>query len=186
MPMADKIRLPEDLALYATLPLEECVPHYTHLLPHERLALLAAGADVLTAALAGLGEADLGRSTAPDAWTIRQIVHHLADGETIWSIFLRMALGVPDASAQLEWYPGNETWAGAMDYVGRPIEAAAALFRAQRLYAAHLLEYLDPRWEQCVLVDGEPMKVVDIACLLAWHAAQHIAEICRIREQGGC
>ncbi len=184
--MPDKIRLPENLALYATLPLEECVPHYTHLSPHERLALLAAGADGLTAALDGLGEADLDRSPAPGAWTIRQIVHHLADGETIWSIFLRMALGVPDASAQLEWYPGNDAWAGTMGYSEWPIEAAAALFRAQRLYAAHLLECLDPRWEQCVLVDGEPMKVVDIACLLTWHAAQHIAVICQIREQGGC
>jgi len=112
--MPDKIRLPENLALYATLPLEECVPHYTHLSPHERLALLAAGADALAAALDGLSEADLDRSPAPGAWTIRQIVNHLADGETIWSIFLRMALGVPDASAQLEWYPGNEAWAGAM------------------------------------------------------------------------
>ena len=111
--MPDKIRLPENLALYATLPLEECVPHYTHLSPHERLALLAAGADALAAALDGLSEADLDRSPAPGAWTIRQIVNHLADGETIWSIFLRMALGVPDASAQLEWYPGNEAWAGA-------------------------------------------------------------------------
>jgi hypothetical protein len=183
--MPDKIRLPEDLALYATLPPEECLACYTCLSPHDRLALLAAGADALAAALAGLSEADLDRSPAPGAWTIRQIVHHLADGETIWSIFLRMALGVPDAPAQLEWYPGNEAWAGTMDYAGRPIEAAAALFRAQRLYAAHLLEHLDPRWEQCVLVDGESMKVVDIACLLTWHAAQHIAEIGRIRERGG-
>jgi len=27
--------------------------------------------------------------------------------------------------------------------------------------------------------------IVDIACLLTVHAAKHIAEICRIREQGG-
>ena len=137
------------------------------------------------AALAGLSEADLDRSLAPGAWTMRQIVHHLADGEIVWSVFLRMALGAPGASAQLDWYPGNEEWAGALNYAGRPIEAAAALFRAQRLYTAHLLEHLGPRWEQCVLVGGQTMRVVDIACLLTAHAAEHVAEICRIREQGG-
>ncbi len=183
--MPDKIRLSPELALYTTLPPEECLARYTCLSPHERLALLAAGADALVAALAGLPEADLDRSITPSAWTIRQIVHHLADGEIVWSVFLRMALGVPDASAQLDWYPGNEEWAGALDYAGRPIEAAVALFRAQRLYTAHLLEHLDASWEQCVLLGGRPMRVVDIACLLTVHAAEHVAEICRIREQGG-
>jgi hypothetical protein len=180
--MPNKVRLPEKLALYAALPPEECLARYTCLSPHERLALLAAGADALAAALDGVGEADLDRSVAPGAWTVRQIVHHLADGETVWSLHLRMALGVPGASAQLEWYPGNEEWAGALDYAGRPIEAAVALFRAQRLYTAHLLEHVGQRWEQCVLVGDRPMPVVDIACLLTVHAAEHVAEICRIRE----
>jgi hypothetical protein len=183
--MPDQVWLSPELAPYATLPPEECLARFTCLSPHERLALLAAGADALAAALAGLGEADLDRSVAPGAWTIRQIVHHLTDGETFWSVFLRLALGVPGASAQLDWYPGNETWAGALDYAGRPIEAAVALFRAQRLYTAHLLEHMGQRWEQCALVGGRPMRVVDIACLLTVHAAEHVAEICKIREQGG-
>ena len=183
--MLDKVQLPEELAQYAALPPEECLARYTCLSPHERLALLAAGADALTAALAGLPEAGLDRSVAPGAWTIRQIVHHLADGEIAWSLHLRMALGVPGASARLEWYPGNEAWAGALDYAGRPIEAAVALFRAQRLYTAHLLEHMGQRWEQCVLVGGRPMRVVDIACLLTLHAAEHVTEICKIREHGG-
>jgi hypothetical protein len=135
--------------------------------------------------LAGLTEADLDRSIAPGAWTMRQIVHHLADGESVWSLYLRMALGVPGASAQLDWYPGNDEWARALDYAGRPIEAPVALFRAQRRYTAHLLEHMGQRWEQCVLVGGQPMRVVDIACLLTVHAAEHVAEICKIREQGG-
>ena len=183
--MPDKMRFPEELAPYTTLSPEECLAHYTGLTPHERLASLAAGADALAAALAGLPAADLDRSIAPGAWTVRQIVHHLADGEIVWSVYLRIALGVPGVSAQLDWYPGNEGWAGALDYAGRPIEAAVALFRAQRLYTAHLLEHMGERWERCVLVDGRPMRVVDIACLLTIHAAEHVAEICRIREQGG-
>jgi hypothetical protein len=180
--MPDQVWLSPELAPCATLPSEECLARYTCLSPHERLALLAAGADALAAALDGLGEADLDRSVVPGAWTIRQIVHHLADGEIVWSVFLRMALGVPGVSAQLDWYPGNETWAGALDYAGRPIEAAVALFRAQRLYTAHLLQRMGQRWEQCVLVGGQPMRVVDIACLLTVHAAEHVAEIGRIRE----
>ena len=67
----------------------------------------------------------------------------------------------------------------------RATRTICALFRAQRLYTAHLLEHMGQRWEQCVLVGGQTMRVVDIACLLTAHAAEHVAEICRIREQGG-
>jgi hypothetical protein len=54
----------------------------------EQLELYLSGVRELEAAVAGLSEADLELSLHPDSWTIRHIVHHLADSETL---FMRRA-----------------------------------------------------------------------------------------------
>ncbi|MBX6341716.1 MAG: VOC family protein, partial [Thermomicrobiaceae bacterium] len=49
--------------------------------PEEIVALYAEGPAALERALAGLDGADLDLARAPGAWTIRQIVHHVADSD---------------------------------------------------------------------------------------------------------
>ena len=153
--------------------------------PEEVLALYAAEADRLEAALADLPEASLDVSLAAGEWTIRQIVHHLAEGETVWSVYLRMALGAPGSTARLDWYPGNEAWADALDYANRPVEPAVMLFKAQRAYNAQLLRHLSDRWEQHIIVRDQEMTVGAIVGLLAEHAVEHVGEIRKIRENCG-
>ena len=47
------------------------------------LNLYADGPAKLEAALAGLSEPDLDLALTSDSWTIRQIVHHIADGDDL-------------------------------------------------------------------------------------------------------
>ena len=44
------------------------------------------GPKLLERALAGLTEADLDTAPAKGGWSIRQIVHHLADGDDLWKM----------------------------------------------------------------------------------------------------
>jgi hypothetical protein len=69
--------------------------------PAETLALYISGPDRLQAVLAGLSEMELDSCCAPGEWTIRKIVHHLADGDDIWSMCIKVALGAPGSSLLL-------------------------------------------------------------------------------------
>jgi len=78
-------------------------------LPREEvMALYTSGFARLAASLSGLSESDLGVSIAPGEWTIRQIVHHLADAEDMFSMALKMAFGAPGSVFTFDWHPGNE------------------------------------------------------------------------------
>jgi hypothetical protein len=77
------------------------------------LASDAAGPERLEAAIAGLWAADLDLALSSDSWSIRQIVHHLANGDDIWKGFARQATGNPAGEFTLAWYwQTTHEWAG--------------------------------------------------------------------------
>jgi len=155
----------------------------------ERLALYAAGPDKLEAALGGLSESDLDVSVAPGEWTIRQIVHHVADSEDIWSTAIKVALGAPGSTFDFHWYPGNEPWADALDYAGRAIGPAVALVRAKRAHIAQLLRHMPDSWERPVRIvaaydpEGQEMTAGAVVGLLVRHLAEHVEVIRKTRTK---
>ena len=66
----------------------------------ETLALFTSGADDLEQAIQGLSETELDYAGTPDGWTIRQIVHHIADDGDAWSMNFKKALATPGAVAR--------------------------------------------------------------------------------------
>jgi len=67
------------------------------------LASFAGGPDRLEAAIAGLSAADLDLALSSDRWSIRQIVHHIADGDDLWKEFVKRAIGNPEGEIKLAW-----------------------------------------------------------------------------------
>ena len=62
------------------------------------------GPKLLEKALSGLREADLDIVPQKGGWTIRQIVHHIADGDDIWKMGIKQALGNDQSEFSLDWY----------------------------------------------------------------------------------
>ena len=60
------------------------------------LAQYADGPALLDSALAGLTETDFDLTLSVDSWSIRQIVHHLVDGDDIWKTCIKTALDNSD------------------------------------------------------------------------------------------
>jgi len=149
----------------------------------------ADGPAALEAALAGLAESDLDRALAEDAWTIRQIVHHVTDGDDIWSIGIKAILGNPEGSFNLQWYwdrPQME-WAEKWQYASRPIEPSLALLRANRQHILDLVRRLPDAWEQSTHIrwpqgEEEHITVGDVLEMQAGHVFGHIGDIERIRR----
>lgn len=113
-----------------------------------RLALLdtyRTALDDLAGALAGIGEAELDAPQPPGEWTPRQIVHHLADSESL--SYIRVRRLIADPSPIIEGYDEPE-WARRLHY-DRPIEASLAVIAAVRTSSLELLEGLAPgEWER--------------------------------------
>jgi hypothetical protein len=99
----------------------------------------SASLGVLESALAGLNESELDRSVAVGEWTVRQIIHHVADTEIIAGARLRMMLsrdGIPFPT-----YDQAEL-ARAAEPASRSVESSMALIKAAHQANVELLRAL--------------------------------------------
>jgi len=156
------------------------------------LAGYAAGPDHLEAALAGLSAADLDLALDGDSWSIRQIVHHIADGDDIWKEFVKRAVGNPEGEFSLAWYwqIGQDEWARRWAYEQREIEPSLALFRASRAHVVQLLTHRPDAWSHSLLIcwpggPAEQTSVEWVVAMQARHVVGHVNDIRRIRAAHG-
>ena len=105
----------------------------------------ATGFDDLVDALAGADSAELDRAPARDGWPVRQIVHHVADGDGNGYVRLRRLLA--EDNPTLPDYDERE-WATALRYDG-PIEPSLAFMKSARVASFGLLQVLsEDDWQR--------------------------------------
>jgi len=159
---------------------------------NETLALYADGPRLLEAALAGLPPSGLDLAPESGGWTIRQIVHHLADGDDIWKVFIKRTIGNQSGEFTLDWYwqfPQDD-WAERWAYATREIEPSLALLHASRSHVVQLLEQVPGAWEKCLLINwpgryGEMVSVHWVVEMQARHVVMHIDDIRKLRLSHG-
>ena len=156
----------------------------------EVLELFKQGPGILENTLAGLSDVELDYVPSNGGWTIRQIVHHLVDGDDLWKIYIKMALGNEQAEFTLQWYlalPQTE-WANRWNYEKRSIDKSLTLLRAIRDHILQLLEYVPDGWTKSAKFrdsDGE-IKVMPVGFVIqmqANHVVHHVKKITAIREE---
>ncbi|HSD85096.1 MAG TPA: DinB family protein, partial [Anaerolineae bacterium] len=138
----------------------------------------------LVEVVADLDETTLDRSLRPDTWTIRQIVHHIVDGDDLWSVAIKAAIGNPAGIFTLQWYwdVPQTTWAERWHYTDREVQPSLDLFRANRQHMVQLLTAVPEVWDRTVTIrwaghDDEPVSVAWMIGSQARHALEHIKEI---------
>jgi uncharacterized damage-inducible protein DinB len=142
------------------------------------------GPTLLERALTGLKEADLDTAPSKGCWTIRQIVHHLVDGDDLWKICIKQALGNDQSEFSLDWYRAlpQDTWADRWAYAQRPIEVSLALLKANRDHVIQLLEHVPDGWNRAVGFrepNGE-IEIVPVGFVIemqANHVTHHLQQI---------
>jgi hypothetical protein len=157
--------------------------------PSTTLALYADGPAQLEAVLMGLTESDLNLALTSDSWTIRQIVHHLADGDDIWKTCIKAALGNSEGLFNLQWYldkPQTE-WAENWKHANRRIELSLALLRANRQHIVELVQQTPDAWEKSIRLkrpdrEEERITIGDVLEMQARHVVGHINDIQMIRR----
>jgi uncharacterized damage-inducible protein DinB len=156
------------------------------------IARYADGPSQLEAAIAGLSQGELDIAESEGTWTIRQIVHHVVDGDDIWKVFVKRAIGNLGGQFNLQWYwdiPQDE-WAKSWAYAGREIEPSLALFRSSRRHIVQLLGHAPEAWERrlCIRWPNEEEQKVSVASVVemqAQHVIGHVDDIWRIRKAHG-
>ena len=157
----------------------------------ELLSRFLSGAEKLHALVQGLSEEDLDLSPRPNAWSIRQIVHHLADDGDVWSMCIKKAIATPGALVRFEGFPGNEPWASALDFGAREIGPALDLITAHRRYLAEMLGHFPDAWDRSVrLADGagevrREISVREMVQMLTDHLLEHVETIERTLARKG-
>ena len=85
-----------------------------------------------------LGEEALARTYAPGKWSVRFLLHHLADSETVLFDRIRRILSEP---RQVLWVFDQDAWAQGLDYSCLPLDISRRVYESVReavLYYAGL------------------------------------------------
>ena len=137
------------------------------------------GPDVLEAAFAGLGDAELDRARA-GGWTPREVAHHCADSELTSAVRLRRLLA--EESPRIEAYD-EELFARRLHYRDRAVGPSLAAVRAARMASLQLLESLgDAEWQRSgTHSESGSYGVEDWLAIYAEHCHDHAEQVRRAR-----
>ncbi len=149
------------------------------------------GPDLLEQAVIGLRDSQLDARPPGGGWSVREIVHHIADGDDIWKMGLKMAIGNEQAEFDLGWYASlsQVTWGNRWAYDRRPIGASLSLLRATREHVVQLLESVPEAWKRTIHVRTPKggIEQVPVGCVIrmqADHVVHHLERICAILQGG--
>jgi len=81
-----------------------------------------------------LGEHDLAKASAPGKWSVRFILHHLADSETVLYDRIRRVLSEP---RQVVWAFDQDAWAKGLDYTTVPLDVSRGVYESVRKAIIH-------------------------------------------------
>jgi hypothetical protein len=136
----------------------------------------------LRAVVDGCG--DLDHPIREGAWTIRQLVHHVADSHM--QAYARTKLVLTEEGPTVQPYD-EVAWTRLAD-AALPPEASLAMLEALHLRWVEVLRGMSPSdLERAWFVPGnaEPRRAWRLPLTYAWHGVHHVAQIRQAREHFG-
>jgi hypothetical protein len=148
--------------------------------------------NLLKASIEGLQGPELDYSRTQGEWTIREIIHHIADGDHLWKTCIQMALGESEHPFHLKWYWETDQvrWSHLWEYASRGIETSMALLAANRNHVVELLRSIPGSLSRTVIIewpegDRQEVTMKWVLEMQTHHVESHAKEIRRIREVRG-
>jgi catechol 2,3-dioxygenase-like lactoylglutathione lyase family enzyme len=157
--------------------------------PEAMITAYAGLSDDIAATLDGLSEADLDLERAPNAWSIRQIIHHLALSASLSLMPIETALVNPGSVLVIPPYD-QEKWVEVLDYKHRPIETSLTLIRAVQAHITNVLLHTPESWNHSIVRkfsgqredEGHTSTLSGMITIQIEHTAVHLDEIRQTRE----
>lgn len=140
--------------------------------------------DRFARAVEGLGPEQLNTPYREDGWTIKQVVHHVADSHMQMLGRVKMALTETNPTIK----PYNEArWAELADSQETPVEVSLALLKALHTRFTILLRSLkEEDWaKKFNHPERGPMTLDMVLAMYNWHGEHHLAHINGAKQQHG-
>lgn len=134
-------------------------------------------------AVLNLDEAQLNTQYRPGGWTLRQVVHHVADSHA--NAYIRFKLGLTEVNPTIKPYD-EEAWAKLNDTAVVPINVSLTLLHALHVRLLEVLKSIkEEEWERTVVhpEHGRQMSLWFLLGMYAWHGRHHTAHITSLRER---
>lgn len=146
-----------------------------------RLANIAALPAALRGAVRGLTHAQLDTPYRPDGWTVRQLVHHVADSHL--NAYCRIKLALTEENPTIRPYD-EQRWAELPDSQ-LPIDVSLTLVEAVHTRWSVILASLTPAEFARPLQHPESGShtVDSMIALYDWHGRHHTAHISALRAR---
>ena len=138
----------------------------------------------LRSAVADLSDEQLDTSYRPDGWTVRQLVHHVADSHV--NAYVRFKLALTEEKPTIKPYD-QAAWAELPDARTEPVEISLDILDAVHHRWTLLLRTLDEKQWSRVFRHPEIGEVsLDTNLqLYAWHSRHHLAHVTTLAEREG-
>ncbi|MGA0920004.1 MAG: YfiT family bacillithiol transferase [Gemmatimonadaceae bacterium] len=135
----------------------------------------------LHGALLGLSEAQLDTPYRPGGWTVRQVVHHLADSHT--NALTRLKLALTEENPTIRPYP-EKAFADLAD-ARLPLAPSLQMIEGVHARLVAVLEAMTPaQFARPYLHPANGPQIIDgMLALYAWHGRHHVAHITGLRAR---
>jgi len=145
---------------------------------------IASVPEKLRAAVKGLNDTQLDTPYREGGWTLRQVVHHVADSHL--NAYIRLRLALTETEPTIKPYEEG-AWAKLEDAQHGPVEVSLRLIDPLHERWVRLLQSLKTEdFARTLRHPDHGVRTVDwLAFLYAWHGRHHTAHITELRKQKG-
>lgn len=135
-------------------------------------------------AVKGLSVAQLDTPYRPGGWTVRQVIHHIADSHM--NAFIRFKLALTEDQPAIKPY-NQAAWAGLDDALAADVELSLTLIEALHARWAVLLRAMKPEdFARAFQHPEHGLVTLDRnLAMYAWHGTHHTAHITGLRQREG-
>jgi hypothetical protein len=135
-------------------------------------------------AVAALDDRQLDTPYRPGGWTVRQVVHHVADSHL--NAYIRLKLTLTEETPSIKPYDEN-AWAGLPD-MRMPVAVSLALIESAHARALTICRVMSEQQFARSFFHPEHGKAISLDEFLqmyAWHSRHHVAHITALGRREG-
>lgn len=139
----------------------------------------------LRKAVNGLSEQQFDTPYRDGGWTVRQVVHHLADSHM--NAFIRIKLALTEEHPSIKPYL-EASWAELEDAKNLPAEISLSLLEPLHMRWVHMLKRITPADRERTVFHPESKRDMSVHFLIqlySWHSRHHTAHITSLRKRKG-
>ena len=138
----------------------------------------------LRAAVLGMNEQQLDTPYRPGGWTVRQLVHHVADSHL--NMYIRLKLGLTEDNPTITPYD-QDAWSKLADVNEVPIATSLQLLDSVHERALSVLRHVaeKDRERQFMHPENGPTRIDQLVALYSWHGDHHIAHVSNLKMRMG-